>query len=418
MKIAIGFAEIAGILKDYSEAFESQGLKVTSITSEPNRFYNFRYNIDYSTPLQFIYDKQKITNKRLFRLFHLVEWCVKRFIGFFVFFRLLVSHDVFLYQWTVLFNQGIEYKLLKLFNKKIITVFLGSDVRHISAFHQEFKGNLEKWEQVFHKDNLNKKIRYLRVAELYSDIILSVPDQAGLAIRPYYHLQLMMDAGKIPPFFASNDIPYIIHAPSKKGIKGTEEIIATLEKLKAEGLRFDFRLLHNLSNAEVLEELKKADIVIDELHLNGPGKLGLEAMAYGCALATRHLEGACQKFVPPLCNIDPDNLYLQVKKIIQDKAYRLNLARSGREYVLANNSPAKVSGDLLQLLQGKEQYDYRPTFFLKEYSLPGKEKVSGSNLRLTAKVLEKWGVPGEVDLDRAVARGLVPNTIKDKVKFF
>lgn len=411
MRIAIGYAEIAGVLKDYACGFEQAGHKVTSINMEHNRFYNYKYSLEVGSFFNKLFNKEQIKNKPLFKAVQILEFGLKRVLGFFIFFYLLPRHDIFLYQWTTLFNQKTEFRILKFFNKKIVAVFLGSDVRHISAFQQEFKGDQKTWELIFKQEKVNRKLRYLRVAELYCDVILSVPDQAGLAIRPYDHLQLIMDTNEIPGYaLKDNLVPYIIHAPSAKGIKGTDKIVAVLDQLKAEGLNFNFKLLHHIPHEEVLAELKKADIVIDEINLNGPGKLGLESMAYCCALATRHLEGASPKFSPPLSNINPENLYEQLKKLISDRIYQSTLAKEGRIYVEQNNNSRKVIHDILiGVLNGRDpgKWDYTPKFFLDHYCLPAGQKISKSNLILTRKVLQKWNLGHHLDLDAAKRRGLL-----------
>jgi glycosyltransferase involved in cell wall biosynthesis len=53
--------------------------------------------------------------------------------------------------------------------------------------------------------------------------------------------------------------------------------------------------LWNISNKEVRKLLTDADILLDELYMHGPGMIGIEAMASGCCVVAKYLEGS------PLC---------------------------------------------------------------------------------------------------------------------
>ncbi len=72
-----------------------------------------------------------------------------------------------------------------------------------------------------------------------------------------------------------------LHAPSHRGAKGTEFVLAAAETLRREGHPFELRLVEKLSRNEALEAYKSADVVIDQLLAGWYGGLGVEAMALG-----------------------------------------------------------------------------------------------------------------------------------------
>jgi hypothetical protein len=147
------------------------------------------------------------------------------------------------------------------------------------------------------------------------------------------HLYLAMNLESYGCHVSGRDVPVVVHAPSKREIKGTTEILATLEKLKAEGISFTLKLLEGLPNEEVIRQLVDADVVVDELNESHYGMLGLEAMATGCALAGgNHPELVPLPPDPPMLHLNPENLYAQLRRLLTDKNLRINLATCGPSF--------------------------------------------------------------------------------------
>jgi hypothetical protein len=73
----------------------------------------------------------------------------------------------------------------------------------------------------------------------------------------------------------------LVHAPSRRGFKGTAIVLAALERLRVRGLDPNFTVLENLPHAEFLERLADADVLIDQVHSFGAGMAALEALADG-----------------------------------------------------------------------------------------------------------------------------------------
>lgn len=57
-----------------------------------------------------------------------------------------------------------------------------------------------------------------------------------------------------------------MHSPSDPGAKGTPLIREAVEKLKASGVDVTFVELVGVPNSKVIEEIKKADLVIDQMY--------------------------------------------------------------------------------------------------------------------------------------------------------
>jgi len=93
-------------------------------------------------------------------------------------------------------------------------------------------------------------------------------------------------------------------------------------------------------------------------------------MANNCAVASRIYENDLNTFfAPPICDVNKHNLYNTLKRLIQDRDYRLSLARLGRDYVSRLNAPAVVAGNILDGLEKQSKPVFHPTFFCENFDL-------------------------------------------------
>lgn len=405
MKVFLGTNDVAKILTGFKEGFQANGCEVTTLVKDLHPFYEFEY--DYTILRQFT-NSANYKNKQLRRVIEFADYNIQNYRIKKRLDRFIEEHDVFVFIWSSLLKEFSDYPLIKKANKKIVNVFVGSEIRHISAFKQEFGGNQSTWEQGYLDGDLNAKLFTLRNAELYSDLILSVPDQSGLAIRPYDHLYIPFDSKGIVFKPAEHKPLKVIHAPSKSGIKGSSIIISTIEQLKNEGVEMDFKLIQHVSNKELLKELSEADVLVDELYLHGPGMLGLEGMAAGCAVATHTMSNYKDVFDPPVCNIDEKNIYQQLRVLFTDSDYRSRLVHAGKKFLDEKTAPAIVAKQILnKLTTPPERHDYYPDFYLNTYKLPANSSISERNLELTKKVLAACGSSKQQNIKRAKEEKLV-----------
>ena len=230
----------------------------------------------------------------------------------------------------------------------------------------------------------------------------------------FIKLKIIIDLKKIKFAVPNNNPIKVIHAPTRKGIKGTAIIVKTIERLKDEGVKIDFKLLEGIPNEKVLEELTFADIVIDQIYLPGPGTFCIEAMASGCAVATRSMTKNLNIITPPVCDINENNIYERLKFLFTNEEYHLKLAYAGRKYVEEYNTPSKIASQIIQLLSFPN-YDYEPSFFLNKYKLPKNYVINKQNLDCTKKILLKYGIPKEVNISKAIEEKLAPEMDYDLI---
>ncbi len=397
-RVLVGTVEIAGMLPDFADGFRQLGHQVTSAIVSRHPFYeHFKYDVDLQSDV-FHRTTARWLNRpaRATRILKLIS-----------------QHDLFVFIWGgSTLRWGTELPLLKRLGKRIVWVLCGDDVRHSLPFREEFASvalSADHEERLLN-DPITRPLQQLRLAETYSNQILSVPNNASLALRPYQHLFVPVNLSKYEGRTPGREVPVVVHAPSVESVKGTVLILPVLERLRSEGISFELRLLHGMSNVQVLTALADADVVIDQLHMPLHGKLGVEAMASGCALAS----GNREDYEPlprdrPIWHIDPANLYEQLKRLLTDRELRVCLAQKGRAYVERYHDHEKVARRIIEKLDDDrtQEYDHYPRFYAERFELPKGITLPYDLQRLTAQIVQRWGLPEGVDPQDMIRRGLM-----------
>jgi hypothetical protein len=397
MRFFIGCTEICGMVSIYANELRRLGYEVTTCINGKHPFFadndydiQSNYWADYilgrntnkpvGTPISFL-NKAAVKLRTKTSLF-----------DSFISKRIFDKHDVFIFIWAgdYLMRNGKDLEILKKKGKKIVSILVGSDVRYPQAFQQEFGTDTSGWPKKY-KNPYSYYNQVLRTVELYSDLIFSVPDQAGLAIRAYDHFPIPLIQERYKFHWADHDVPVVVHAPSASALKGTDLILATFERLKNEGFKFETRFIQNMKNPDLVKLLSESDILVDELVLHGPGVLSFEAMLCGCVAATHFYQQSPESFRPPVCVIDNNNLYEVIKKLITDKEFRKQKAYEGRAYAEKHNNVTLIVQDILnKLSQQNPETVYRPLFFRDHFALPAHENISKKDKELNRIVAEKW----------------------------
>ena len=121
--------------------------------------------------------------------------------------------------------------------------------------------------------------------EKFSDCIVSIPPQAMLHEKPFVSIMTVgypcrFENTQITP--SGNTRVRVLHSPSNRATKGSDELLRIVQELKAEGGDFEYKEITGVPNAQVIEEIKKSDIILDELYSDSPmAGLTTEAAAAG-----------------------------------------------------------------------------------------------------------------------------------------
>lgn len=369
LRVFIGFSEIANFIASYKKGFEAIGHSTYTVVSHRNKYYpHAQYDVVMSEWGGMNRLKSSFPVKILRSIF-------TRTITYWSFLKALFTCDVFYY------NTGgnvlpfrLDYALIKLFGKKLVVIFLGSEIRHWYLYQKELEsiGYAELFatciaayrSQQF--GTLTDKKERVEAAEQYADLILSQPGFAQLQSKPYMRANVGLYLPDYPCDIQSRETPLILHAPSARGVKGTEFVVEALDRLKAEGIAFEFRLIENMPNHELINLLVESDIVVDELNSDTIGVLSTEAMATGNAVLTGYMADFVKVPQPcPVINTNRSNVYENLKRVITERQYRLDLAKQGRAYAEQYHDITRIAQSELDWLFAEPEtrkFDFTPAF--------------------------------------------------------
>jgi hypothetical protein len=160
----------------------------------------------------------------------------------------------------------------------------------------------------------------------------------------------------------SQDEPLVVHAPSRRGIKGTPLVLEAVEKLRAQGLRFRFQLVEGLPHAEAKRVYEAADILVDQLHIGWYGVLAVEGMALGKAVISYvrpDLWRAAQDR-PPILNATPESITQVLRTSVLDCGLRAQLAPAARAFFMRTHASRAVAAVLKDLYEAAMHDDSPP----------------------------------------------------------
>jgi glycosyltransferase involved in cell wall biosynthesis len=174
-----------------------------------------------------------------------------------------------------------------------------------------------------------------RIAAFDGPMFVSTPDL--LDYLPDAHwLPLVVDTTiwtpQPPPL--EREVPVVVHAPSNTALKGTELVEAVLVPLAERGL-VDYRRIQGVPPSKVGAMLADADVVIDQMRLEGYGVLACEGAALG-RVVVGHLGDVVRSRVGgdvPILEASPDALGDVMERILDDRDSVRAIAAEGPGWV-------------------------------------------------------------------------------------
>ncbi len=279
---------------------------------------------------------------------------IKYCLLIFNFVRCFFKYDVFHFHFGgSLLPLNLDLPILKLFGKKVVMHFWGSDIRQSNiAINYVYFKTLDELQKIYPEKQNKYKIRKIRRIEKYADITIA----GDYPLLPYSPKSIVIkQAIDLTKFrFVGcenrNEQIKIVHAPTHREKKGTKYVLTAIERLKEEKYNIDFILIENKTNDYVLEVCKNADIIIDQLVLESHGIFPIENMALGKPVLCR-IDEKLLKYYPglPIIRTDPDNIYENLKLLIENPDIRKEIGEKGRKYVEEVHDSKKIAKQLIEL---------------------------------------------------------------------
>lgn len=253
----------------------------------------------------------------------------------------LNAYDLFhFYFGKSLLPFNLDLPILKIFGKKIIINYVGSDIRLPSVekkrnafFHLRLEAEKSKSPPEF-----IKRIS-LKWQSLWFDRCLAPRNLYAHAIKVFSKKKIVhkiwttntMSLLESPPNFGTKQIPTILHAPTDPEKKGSKYIQNAIENLSAEGYQFNFLNLKNIPHEEMISIIKnEADIIIDSVLSGGYGNTAMEAMSFGkpvCGFVLDEIRSLNPDL--PVIQITVDTIKEKLALLIDNPSERIRLGKEG-----------------------------------------------------------------------------------------
>lgn len=238
----------------------------------------------------------------------------------------LFQSKYFILFWNLSFLPfGLDLLLLKIANKKVILFHCGDDVRY-RPIHNKlmelscFRYSFPLLDTVSSNMTFIKKFYYQKLPSFLRISVYTLMNQETFLDRPVYQFRVPQIDNIKPDFKKKNNLLKIVHAPTERNLKGTKVVLDTINKLRSNGYSFNFHLIENCKNSEVINLLKTTDIIIDQPGLWG--RFAIEGMAHSCIViggnAMQYEKGSIQLPIIPF-EREIDDLYAKVRFVLEHK---------------------------------------------------------------------------------------------------
>jgi glycosyltransferase involved in cell wall biosynthesis len=234
-----------------------------------------------------------------------------------------------------------DLEILHQAGKKMVVHHHGSEARILSIARKDnpYVRVKPEWTEEKIRDNLTKLSTYI-------DHAIVIDHEIETYVKDYYketHLiPNIIDVHNLKPHYpTSKSAPLLVHAPTRRDLKGTDYVLKAVEQLKKQGVSFQFQLIEKMKHEEMMKVLSKADIVIDQLRIGSFGYFAGEAMALGKPVVS-YIKESLVKHYPndlPIVKVTPKNLTEVLMKLILNPTEWKPLGEKGRAYVEKYHHP-------------------------------------------------------------------------------
>lgn len=345
-KVFIGFNNIANVGLSLKSGFEEIGVAADFYSTE-----KIMHKYDYSENSSAKVKRIIYSNISLFRYLQVIVLFVK----------LIIFYDYFIFlEAGSLLSNSKDIKLLKKMGKKVSVIFAGCDVR-VPEIVMKYKWNPcqncpESYQRLV-GCKFPDKYQRLEVIKQNYEIIFSPDECSGYFSDKYFSYYFpVKDIGG--PKLLQNEtkleegVIRIIHAPSNEDYKGSKYIYAAIENLK-KTYKVEFITLQNLSKKELIQEILKCDLLIDQMLVGFYGILTVEAMLLEKPVVCYIRDDIFSKIKRdcPIYNANPDNLEKVLDEILQNPSQLISRGEQSRNYALTYHSPNKIAERMIQVFQ-------------------------------------------------------------------
>ena len=240
--------------------------------------------------------------------------------------RLAPKTDIFhFYFGLTLLPKSVQFPLLRALGKRSVMHFLGSDIR-----------GRPPGELAWARRAGARVVGSYDAARWVPDAHVIPPGIDVRAIEP------------TPP--TDRERPVVVHAPSSRAKKGTEQVIAICSELDVE-----LELVEGLDHREAFERYRNADVIVDQLNAGWYGVFAIEAMALGKPVVTFLHDQAVRKTKDafgvdvPIVNATAETLAGALRPLVESADERRRVGLASRAYAEEVHDLGRMTDRLLAL---------------------------------------------------------------------
>lgn len=366
-KILLGLYEVAGYLHNLHSGFVELGTECTIVELCKHRYRYARTEGTTDRITQVIERLAQsinriraggLTGRYVARVFQAPLLAL-------LFIWSLVRYDVFILTGSSSFCGYLELPLYRLFRKKLIYVFLGSDSRppYLNGIFFAVERRPDIRTCVL---RTSQRKRLIARIDRWAYAVVNIIPQALFHTRPVISslalglpFSIRRSGAPKKEICRDRSLVRVLHAPSNLEAKGTRIIRAVVSELKAKGLPIDYVELVERPHDEVLDELEACDFIIDELYSDTPlACFSTEAAFFakpaviGSYYAEQLKHDIPAEFIPPSLMCHPDSLASAVEHLVTDKAFREELGARAQRFVKERWNARVVAERFMRVIEG------------------------------------------------------------------
>lgn len=330
MKVLIAPVHIGGQLSRYENALNICGVKAVSMS-----FYTNRFNDKATINLEL--DRKPKKLRLLIRVAFL--------------FYSIINYDVFhLFYGESLLPNNYDLMILKIFKKKVLMNFWGSEIRDPKIAHARSKYYVNSYSE-----NSIRSKALMRAVSKYIDIAVVQDMELYEYVKPFFKKVFILRATCEDNYNRTehnlNGKITITHLPSQREFKGSSIIAHEVNKLKESNSGIDFKLYENKKMQEIRDFIQCSDIIIDQIRIGTHGIVTVEAFSMGRPVICYIREDLKDKYPRdlPIINANPDNLYEVLSELISSRENINKIADESRAYFKKYHSFEVIGKELINI---------------------------------------------------------------------
>ena len=370
-KIFIGPIEVAGYYSNLEKGFKELGVSCDHITYYDHRFDY--YKDESKVPLliritKFFNNKKKLNKSFIFKvlialpgeLFSVV-WAIYA----------IFKYDIFIFTFgRSLIRFNIDMYFLKLLNKKVISnLNSGSDARppYINGGYQDINSSSFSNIRLVASAKKIKKliVRHEKLSTYIVGHSLSTSHFSShkfinstiLGIPFQINDKILVNKSDKNIKIKENRFFRILHAPSDPKAKGTNNIKKAISNLLNKGYKIDLILIKNKTNAEVIEEIKQCDFVVDQTYSDFPlAGFATEAAYFGKpsvvgGYGLEYLKSLTPaESWPPSKICHPDKIENAIEDLLVNNIELISIGKAAQNFVRSKWNAIEVAKRYLRII--------------------------------------------------------------------